>query len=161
MLFCLPCCFCLPRQTHLLLHTLFPERSGASKQCTPTGSVEGFSQIIRAISFARDGLVLQAQFPMVLFPSAARESTSILPACRVHSQAGSGTYFFADVSFNKGHTHPLNPRLHDSDDIDFPSQMIRWPQAPSVAPVALATPSQRNPVPSWLPADRKTLFKPP
>ena len=38
--------------------------------------------------------------------------------------------------------------------------MIRWPQAsPSVAPVALATPSQRNPVPSWLPTDSKTLYQ--
>ena len=54
--------------------------------------------------------------------------------------------------FNKGHTHP--------HDIPFPPQMIRWPQAsPSVAPVALATPAQRNPVPSWLPTDSKTLYQ--
>ena len=46
------------------------------------------------------------------------------------------------------------------DDIPFPPQMIRWPQdSPSVLPVALATPSQRNPVPSWLPTDSKTLYQ--
>ena len=64
----------------------------------------------------------------------------------------SGTYFFANASFNKGHTHP--------HDFPFPPQMIRWPQAsPSVSPVALATPAQRNPVPSWLPTDSKTLYQ--
>ena len=37
---------------------------------------------------------------------------------------------------------------------------LRWSgglKPPSVAPVALATPSQQNPVPSWLPTDSKTL----
>ena len=38
--------------------------------------------------------------------------------------------------------------------------MIRWPQdSPAVLPVALATQSQRNPVPPWLPADSKTLYQ--
>ena len=55
---------------------------------------------------------------------------------------------------------PLSTGLHDPDDIPFPPQMIRWPQdSPSVLPVALATPAQRNPVPSWLPADSKTLYQ--
>ena len=72
----------------------------------------------------------------------------------------SGTYFFANASFNKGHTHPLFSGLHDPDDIPLPPQMIRWPQdSPSVLPVALATQAQRNPVPSWLPADSKTLYQ--
>ena len=115
------------------------------------------------ISFARDGLVLQAQFPMVLFPfPAGRGSTSILSSkptgLRVYPV--SGTYFFANASFNKGHTHPLSTGLHDPDDIPFPPPMIRWPQdSPSVLPVALATPAQRNPVPSWLPEDSKTLYQ--
>ena len=115
------------------------------------------------ISFARDGLVLQAQFPMVLFPfPAGRGSTSILSSKPTHYtlRPVSGTYFFANASFNKGHTHPLSTGLHDPDDIPFPPQMIRWPQdSPSVLPVALATPAQRNPVPSWLPADSKTLYQ--
>ena len=72
----------------------------------------------------------------------------------------SGTYFFANASFNKGHTHPLFSGLHDPDDIALPPQMIRWPQdSPAVLPVALATQSQRNPVPPWLPADSKTLYQ--
>ena len=71
-----------------------------------------------------------------------------------------GTYFFANASFNKGHTHPLFSGLHDPDDIPLPPQMIRWPQdSPAVLPVALATQSQRNPVPPWLPADSKTLYQ--
>ena len=38
--------------------------------------------------------------------------------------------------------------------------MIRWPQeSPAVLPVALATESQRNPVPPWLPADSKTPYQ--
>ena len=95
------------------------------------------------ISFARDGLVLQAQFPMVLFPfPAGRGPTSISSSqpTGYSLRPVSGTYFFANASFNKGHTHPLRSGLHDPDDIPFPPQMIRWPQAsPSVAPVALAT----------------------
>ena len=72
----------------------------------------------------------------------------------------SGTYFFANASFNTGHTHPLFSGLHDPDDIALPPQMIRWPQdSPAVLPVALATQSQRNPVPPWLPADSKTLYQ--
>ena len=50
------------------------------------------------ISFARDGLVLQAQFPMVLFPfPAGRGSTSILSTQpKGYSlRPVSGTYFFA------------------------------------------------------------------
>ena len=70
------------------------------------------------------------------------------------------TYFFANASFNKGHTHPLSSGLHDPDDIPLPPPMIPWPQdSPSVLPVALATPAQRNPAPSWLPADSKTLYQ--
>ena len=115
------------------------------------------------ISFARDGLVLQAQFPMVLFPfPAGRGSTSISSSqpTGYTLRPVSGTYFFANASFNKGHTHPLSSGLHDPDDIPLPPQMIRWPQdSPSVLPVALATPAQRNPVPSWLPADSKTLYQ--
>ena len=115
------------------------------------------------ISFACDGLVLQAQFPMVLFPfPAGRGSTSILSSkpTGYSLRPVTGTYFFANASFNKGHTHPLFSGLHDPDDIALPSQMIRWPQdSPSVLPVALATPAQRNPVPSWLPADSKTLYQ--
>ena len=66
----------------------------------------------------------------------------------------SGTYFFANASFNTGHTHPLFSGLHDPDDIALPQQMIRWPQeSPAVLPV------QRNPVPPWLPADSKTLYQ--
>ena len=61
---------------------------------------------------------------------------------------------------NTGHTHPLFSGLHDPDDIALPPQMIRWPQeSPAVLPVALATQSQRNPVPPWLPADSKTLYQ--
>ena len=95
------------------------------------------------ISFARDGLVLQAQFPMVLFPfPAGRGSTTILSSqpTGYTLRPVSGTYFFANASFNKGHTHPLCSGLHDPDDIPLPPQMIRWPQdSPSVLPVALAT----------------------
>ena len=39
---------------------------------------------------------------------------------------------------------------------------LRWSggqDSPSLLPVALATPAQRNPVPSWLPADSKTLYQ--
>ena len=115
------------------------------------------------ISFARDGLVLQAQFPMVLFPfPAGRGSTTILSSqpTGYTLRPVSGTYFFANASFNKGHTHPLSSGLHDPDDIPLPPQMIRWPQdSPSVLPVALATAAQRNPVPSWLPAGSKTLYQ--
>ena len=115
------------------------------------------------ISFARDGLVLQAQYPMVLFPfPAGRGSTSILstnPAGYTHRPV-SGTYFFANASFYTGHTHPLFSGLHDPDDIALPQQMIQWPQeSPAVLPVALTTREQRNPVPSWLPADSKTLYQ--
>ena len=96
------------------------------------------------ISFARDGLVLQAQFPMVLFPfPAGRGSTSISSSqpTGYTLRPVSGTYFFANASFNKGHTHPLSSGLHDPDDIPLPPQMIRWPQdSPSVLPVTLATP---------------------
>ena len=115
------------------------------------------------ISFAKDGLVLQAQYPMVLFPfPAGRGSTSILSTNpKGYSlRPVSGTYFFANASFNTGHTHPLGSGLHDPDDIALPPQMIRWPrESPAVLPVALATQSQRNPVPSWLPADSKTLYQ--
>ena len=115
------------------------------------------------ISFGRDGLVLQAQFPMVLFPfCAGRGSTSILSSqpTGYALRPVSGTYFFANASFNKGHTHPLSSGLHDPDDIPLPPQMIRWPQdSPSVLPVALATPAQRNPIPFWLRADSKTLYQ--
>ena len=115
------------------------------------------------ISFARDGLVLQAQYPMVLFPFPVRRgSTSILSTNpKGYSlRPVSGTYFFANASFNTGHTHPLFSGLHDPDDIALPPQMIRWPQeSPAVLPVALATQSQRNPVPPWLPADSKTLYQ--
>ena len=72
----------------------------------------------------------------------------------------SGTYFFANASFNTGHTHPLFSGLHDPDDIALPQQMIRWPQeSPAVLPVALATREQRNPAPHWLPSDSKTLYQ--
>ena len=67
------------------------------------------------ISFACDGLVLQAQFPMVLFPfPAGRGSTSILSSkpTGYSLRPVSGTYFFANASFNKGHTHPLFSGLH-------------------------------------------------
>ena len=115
------------------------------------------------ISFAKDGLVLQAQYPMVLFPfPAGRGPTSILSTNpKGYSlRPVSGTYFFANASFNTGHTHPLGSGLHDPDDIALPPQMIRWPrESPAVLPVALATQSQRNPVPSWLPADSKTLYQ--
>ena len=115
------------------------------------------------ISFAKDGLVLQAQYPMVLFPfPAGRGSTSILSTNpKGYSlRPVSGTYFFANASFNTGHTHPLCSGLHDPDDIALPPQMIRWPrESPAVLPVALATQSQRNPVPPWLPADSKTLYQ--
>ena len=115
------------------------------------------------ISFARDGLVLQAQFPMVLFPFPAGRGSTSIPSSQPTGytlRPVSGTYFFANASFNKGHTHPLSTGLHDPDDIPFPPQMIRWPQdSPSVLPVALATPAQRNPVPSWLPTDSKTLYQ--
>ena len=115
------------------------------------------------ISFAQDGLVLQAQYPMVLFPfPAGRGSTSILSTNpKGYSlRPVSGTYFFANASFNTGHTHPLFSGLHDPDDIALPPQMIRWPrESPAVLPVALATQSQRNPVPPWLPADSKTLYQ--
>ena len=100
---------------------------------------------------------------MVLFPfPAGRGSTSILSSkpTGYSLRPVSGTYFFANASFNKGHTHPLFSGLHDPDDIALPPQMIRWPQdSPSVLPVALATQAQRNPVPSWLPADSKTLYQ--
>ena len=66
----------------------------------------------------------------------------------------------ATLSYYVAHTHPLFSGLHDPDDIALPAQMIRWPQdSPSVLPVALATQAQRNPVPSWLPADSKTLYQ--
>ena len=100
---------------------------------------------------------------MVLFPfPAGRGSTSILSSkpTGYSLRPVSGTYFFANASFNKGHTHPLFSGLHDPDDIALPPQMIRWPQeSPSVLPVALPTQAQRNPVPSWLPADSKTLYQ--
>ena len=115
------------------------------------------------ISFARDGLVLQAQFPMVLFPfPAGRGLPPFLPLSLQGTPSG---LYPAHISlpmplFHTGHTHPLSSGLHDPDDIPFPPQMIRWPQAsPSVVPVALATPAQRNPVPSWLPEDSKTLYQ--
>ena len=115
------------------------------------------------ISFAQNGLVLQAQYPMVLFPfPAGRGSTSILSTNPVGYtlRPVSGTYFFANASFNTGHTHPLFSGLHDPDDIALPQQMIRWPQeSPAVLPVALATREQRNPVPHWLPPDSKTLYQ--
>ena len=38
-------------------------------------------------------------------------------------------------------------------------QMIRWPQDSASVLLALATQAQRNPVPSWLPADSKTLYQ--
>ena len=91
---------------------------------------------------------------------AGRRSTSILSTNpKGYSlRPVSGTYFFASASFNTG-THPLFSGLHDPDDIALPPQMIRWPQeSPAVLPVALATHSQRNPVPPWLPADSKTLY---
>lgn len=116
-----------------------------------------------AISFAREGLVLQAQFPMVLFPFPSGRGTTSVSSSQPAGytlKPASGTYFFANASFNQGHTHPLSSGLHDPDDVPFPSQMIRWPQSsPSVAHVALATPAQRNPVPTWLPADSKTLYQ--
>ena len=115
------------------------------------------------ISFARDGLVLQAQFPMVLFPFPAGRGSTSIPSSQPTGytlRPVSGTYFFANASFNKGDTHPLSSGLHDPDDIPLPPQMIRWPQdSPSVLPVALATPAQRNPIPSWLPTDSKTLYQ--
>ena len=115
------------------------------------------------ISFAKDGLVLQAQYPMVLFPfPAGRGSTSILSTNpKGYSlRPVSGTHFFSNASFNTEHTHPLCSGLHDPDDIALPPQMIRWPrESPAVLPVALATQSQRNPVPPWLPADSKTLYQ--
>ena len=72
------------------------------------------------ISFAQNGLVLQAQYCMVLFPfPAGRGSTSILSSNPVGYtlRPVSGTYFFANTSFNTGHTHPLFSGLHDPDDI--------------------------------------------
>ena len=103
------------------------------------------------ISFAQKGLVLQAQYPIVLFPfPAGRGSTAISSTnpTGYSLRPVSGTYFFANASFNTGHTHPLSTGLHDSDDIALPPQMIRWPQeSPAVLPVALATSEQRNPVP--------------
>ena len=115
------------------------------------------------ISFARDGLVLQAQFPMVLFPFPAGRGSTSIPSSQPTGytlRPVSGTYFFANAFFNKGHTHSFSSGLHDPDDIPLPPQMIRWPQdSPSVLPVALATPAQRNPVPSWLPTDSKTLYQ--
>eukprot|EP00434_Breviolum_minutum_P005040 symbB.v1.2.004446.t1/scaffold249.1/size274694/5 len=95
------------------------------------------------ISFARDGLILQAQYPMVLFPfPAGRGSTSILSTNPKGYSLPPvpGTYFFANASFNTGHTHPLFSGFHDPDDIALPPHMIRWPQdSPAVLPVALAT----------------------
>ena len=115
------------------------------------------------ISFAQNGLVLQAQYPMVLFPfPAGRGSTAISSTnpTGYSLRPVSGTYFFANASFNTGHTHPLSTGLHDPDDIALPPQMIRWPQeSPAILPVALATPEQRNPVPPWLPAQSKTLYQ--
>ena len=115
------------------------------------------------ISFAQNGLVLQAQYPMVLFPfPAGRGSTAISSTnpTGYSLRPVSGTYFFANASFNTGHTHPLSTGLHDPDDIALPPQMIRWPQeSPAILPVALATPEQRNPVPPWLPAESKTLYQ--
>ena len=116
------------------------------------------------ISFAQKGLVvLQAQYPMVLFPfPAGRGSTAISSTnpTGYSLRPVSGTYFFANASFNTGHTHPLSTGLHDPDDIGLPPQMIRWPQeSPVVLPVALATREQRNPVPPWLPAKSKTLYQ--
>ena len=115
------------------------------------------------ISFAQKGLVLQAQYPMVLFPfPAGRGSTAISSTnpTGYSLRPVSGTYFFANASFNTGHTHPLSTGLHDPDDIALPPQMIRWPQeSPAVLPVALATREQRNPVPPWLPAESKTLYQ--
>ena len=115
------------------------------------------------ISFAQNGLVLQAQYPMVLFPfPAGRGSTAISSTnpTGYSLRPVSGTYFFANASFNTGHTHPLSTGLHDPDDIALPPQMIQWPQeSPAVLPVALATPEQRNPVPPWLPAESKTLYQ--
>ena len=100
---------------------------------------------------------------MVLFPfPAGRGSTSILSTNPVGYtlRPVSGTYFFANASFNTGHTHPLFSGLYDPDDIALPQQMIRWPQeSPAVLPVALATREQRNPVPHWLPPDSKTLYQ--
>ena len=100
---------------------------------------------------------------MVLFPFPAGKGPTSIPSSQPTGYSlrpVSGTYFFANASFNKEHTHPLSSGLHDPDDIPFPPQMIRWPQAsPSVAPVVLATPAQRNPVPSWLPTDSKTLYQ--
>ena len=115
------------------------------------------------ISFARDGLVLQAQYPMVLFPFQLDEGLPPFypPILRdIPLRPVSGTYFFANAAFNTGHTHPLFSGLHDPDDIALPQQMIRWPhESPAVLPVALATREQRNPVPPWLPADSKTLYQ--
>ena len=115
------------------------------------------------ISFAQNGLVLQAQYPMVVFPfPAGRGSTAISSTnpTGYSLRPVSGTYFFANASFNTGHTHPLSTGLHDPDDIALPPQMIQWPQeSPAVLPVALATPEQRNPVPPWLPAESKTLYQ--
>ena len=82
------------------------------------------------ISFAQKGLVLQAQYPMVLFPfPAGRGSTAISSTnpTGYSLRPVSGTYFFANASFNTGHTHPLSTGLHDPDDIALPPQMIRWP----------------------------------
>ena len=98
------------------------------------------------ISFARDGLVLQAQYPMVLFPfPAGRGSTSILSTNPegYTLRPVSGAYFFANASFNTGHTIP-----------SFRACMTLM-----TLPVALATREQRNPVPPWLPADSKTLYQ--
>ena len=90
---------------------------------------------------------------MVLFPfPAGRGSTSILSSkpTGYSLRPVSGTYFFANASFNKGHTHPLFSGLHDPDDIALPPQMIRWPQdSPSVLPVALvATRRQQDSLPA-------------
>ena len=115
------------------------------------------------ISFAQNGLVLQAQYPMVLFPFAAGRGSTAISSTNPTGYSlrpVSGTYFFANASFNTGHTHPLSTGLHDPDDIALPPQMIQWPQeSPAVLPVALATPEQRNPVPPWLPAESKTLYQ--
>ena len=160
---------CMLRKTHLLLHSLPPYRSCPVEQRPPARRlclwVEGFSpnHPSATISFAQNGLVLQAQYPMVLFPfPAGRWSTSILSTNPVGYtlRPVSGTYFFANASFNTEHTHPLFSGLHDPDDIALPLQMIRWPQkSPAVLPVALATREQRNPVPHWLPSDSKTLYQ--
>ena len=111
----------------------------------------------------RDGLVLQAQFPMVLFPfPAARGATTIASSqpTGYTLRPVAGTHFFSTASLNKGHTHPLNTGLYDPGDIPFPPHMVRWPAAsPSVYQPALATPAQRNPVPQWLPEASKSLYQ--